>query len=258
MRTEYVLQATAREPQATATLNAFALAFGQSATVEVIKSGINLRMPFQPDLLAKAKDWAFSQPGLRVRDFLVRTYAPTDFQRAPLVRLDFANCYLVPESTRSGTCQQCSGYLKIPTGKVPARLELGNGIGQHSASIFLSQANAECIAAAGLEGFVVTSWPNDSRYAELRPTAFAAQQLVEGDNAIGLTGNQCAACGRPELRFHLGPVIIDRSAHSGEDFLGLTFMGFQNLACSQRAVAFLEQRFRGVSLLEPVLYRAGA
>jgi len=255
MKTDYLVQALANDSDAEEYLPAFAdlvLRLSPEAQVQSIHRGLNIRLPFQPELLSAAQSWAASVTGIRVREFFVRTFSEAECASAPISQLLFANCYLAPEPTRFVTCDGCSGNIEVSTGRRPTRVDFNHSIGAFRGALYLSEVAAEIISSSGLGGYTIRPWPNNPRYWQLAPNQLLDEVLDEGQNAIGLTGHRCERCGRPELRYHIGPAAVRRAAYVGGDFIGLKFMDFVHVAFSQAAARFLVPRFRGVRYWQPV------
>ena len=255
MKTDYLLQALASDIGSEVHLPAFAdllLRLDPAAQVQPIHRGLNVRLPFRPELLPAAESWAASISGVHVREFFVRTFTRAECAGAPLCELLFANCYLVPEPKRFESCAECSGNIEVSTGRHPTRVDFKHGIGAFSGALYLSNASAEVISASGLTGFTLRPWSNNPRYWQLQPTQLINEVLAEGQNAIGVTGRCCPRCGRPGLRYNIGPPVVRGSDYGGGDFVALKFMDFVHVAFSQAAARFLTSRFRGVRYWQPI------
>jgi len=255
MKTEYLLQAIADSPAAEAQLPAFVdllLRLAPDGQVQPIPGGINVHLPFQPDLLPSMQRWAAFVPGVSVREWFIRKFPKAECASAAICQLSFSNCYLVPEPTRFAYCETCGGNIEVPTGRQPTRIDFKFGIGSYDGAVYLSKANAEIIRSSGLCGFSLKPWSNNSRFWRLLPDYTVEQILIEGQNALGLTGTSCERCGRPELRYDIGPPAVRKSDYRGGDFIGLDYMGFKDIAFSQAAAAFLTSTFRGARYVQPV------
>jgi hypothetical protein len=285
MQTKYYFFAKANGERARALLDEFVSLFGQNATSidrwdfddiqgnpgdarpaqepENDHVGVNMVIPFDPQLAERGKCWAARFPEIEFRENFLREFTNEDCKAAPLCTLRFPNCYIFPEEYSWRPCPGCRGDRPEATGNVADKIEIKKGIGKSHGRFFASKSMAKEIAKANLKGFQLNTWQRNKRYSLIEPKCVLNELLLEGKNVLGLEATTCAGCGRPGRRYIFGPEIVDESGYAGEDIVRVkgamcrvpqTWL--DDFAFSQLAAKFFVTYLRVAKYSRPIFYRS--
>jgi hypothetical protein len=256
MGISYTLQANADTANHDAVCGEFVELFGKRADkVDRFCQSVNISLDFDPNTFARAEAWAKNRGDVEVREFYTREFTDAERQRAPLLYVDFENCYLWPREHKWVPCPGCDlrRDMRVPTGEISNRIEFKHGIGQCEGRLYLSTKAADIIEDLNLRGYDIHPWSKNPSFYELSSTVELPAMLIEGRNVHDLEYPTCPACHRPRFRFYYGPDILDATDYHGEDFVSFRRFMITNLVVTQKAAQRLKDAFPKVEFGDPVL-----